>query len=237
MAADERPPVVAPAWLEPLPDRLLDDLRGQQAGSQVKYPLLESVELAFIVALQQLDPRDRAVLVLRDVLGFRPSEVAGMLDSDVGEIGDTLERARTMLGLLRQAAPKHQADGSGDDRRALAERFACALERGDAGWLAALLSADARLSVPTELREYRGAVPVAAILAAYSAGRGVRLLSTKANGQPAFGCYVRDPWRPIARVDSLIVLTVGEGLISVVTRFVCGAHHPSFELPAVVPMD
>jgi DNA-directed RNA polymerase specialized sigma24 family protein len=224
-----------PAWLEPFPDSLLVDMLDQPPGTNVRYERADSIKLGFVVALQQLSAERRAVLVLRDVIGFDTAEIADMLGITEAASIDALRHAR--LTLARYLGPTDKSETADRSARILAERFASALEQHDVDRLTALLSDDVRLSMPSHSREYRGARPVAAFLGAYCAGRGVRLLPTTANAQPAFGCYVRDPREPVAHADGLMVLTIEGGRICAVTRFLDTTRLRSFGLPHTLPTE
>jgi hypothetical protein len=229
------PDVVTPWWLGPFPDSLLDGALAHSAEPDLGRERPESIELAYMVALHHLPPRDRAALILRDVIGFTAAEVADMLDSPAPAITAALRRARLAVSRHLGSTGRHQAAGGPGVVRVLAERFACAVERGRGDQLASLLTDDVRLSIPPEPYEYRGAGPVAAFLAAYGTHRRLRLLPAEANAQPAFGCYIRQAHAQIADLDALMVLTVDGTKISAVTRFRQLTHHQDFGLPRQLP--
>ncbi|MEU4573420.1 sigma-70 family RNA polymerase sigma factor [Nonomuraea sp. NPDC023979] len=221
-----------PSWLEPYPDALLDELADRMPGPEARYELRESVSLAFLAALQRLPPRQRAVLVLRDVLGFRAGEVAGMIGATENAVAMALKRARTTLaGELpgRESAP---LPGSARERR-LVDAFARAFQAGDVDAVVALLTDDAWLTMPPLPLEYQGPEVIRHFLAAVAmcGGREYVLIPTRANGQPAFGCYQRDPRTPILHAHGVLVLTLTGDRIAVVTRFLDNALLASFGLP------
>jgi RNA polymerase sigma-70 factor (TIGR02960 family) len=221
-----------PVWLQPYPDALLDGVPDDAPGPDARYETREAVSLAFVAALQQLPPRQRAVLVLRDVLGFRAAEVAGILESTEDAVNSALKRARKTLesgSATRESAPLPETPRE----RELVGRFVDVWERGDVDGVLALLTDDARISMPPVPGEYRGHVAIAALLENRFALRaeGVRLVPTRANGQPAFGCYIHDPQAPIDHAHGMLVLTLDGDRIAAVTRFLDNAVLPRFGLP------
>ncbi|MEJ3651414.1 sigma-70 family RNA polymerase sigma factor [Actinomycetes bacterium KLBMP 9759] len=214
------------AWLEPFPDVLLDDSQGPEA----RFERAESVSLAFVTALQLLPPRQVAVLVLRDVLGFPASDVAGMVDSSVEAVKGALKRARAGLRQRRPAAGGEPAPAAGSSaENAVVERFVRAWESADLDALV-LLTDDVFMSMPPIPYEYEGRDVVARFCASiFRAGRRFDLVPTRANGQPAFGAYLRTP-SGVGRGAGLYVLTLSGDRISAMTRFEKDVL-PSFGLP------
>jgi RNA polymerase sigma-70 factor, ECF subfamily len=224
---------IDPVWLEPYPDVLLEDLPDRSPGPAARYEARESIELAFIVALQHLPPGQRAALVLRDVLGFRTAEVADMLDTGEASVKGALQRARAALekrlpGADRERAP---APNSARERR-LVGRFADAFQSGDVDALLSVLADDALLTMPPLPLEYQGHEAIAAFLRYRVALRGapLHLVPTRANNQPALGCYLEVTHTAIARPFALIVLTLEGDRISTMTRFDTSVF-PYFGLP------
>jgi RNA polymerase sigma-70 factor (TIGR02960 family) len=209
-----------PTWLEPYPDALLDTVADASLGPEARYERREAVSLAFVGALQQLPPRQRAVLVLRDVLGFRALEVADMLETSEAAVKGALQRARTALKTRLPARETEPAPRSPSERELVA-RFADAVESGDVDRVVALLTADAWLTMPPQPFEYQGHAAIAGFLHDRAAlrGRPLRLVPTRANGQPAFGCYLPDAEGAIARPYGLIALTLEGDRISAITWF------------------
>jgi RNA polymerase sigma-70 factor (TIGR02960 family) len=228
-----------PLWLEPYPDALLGDLPDTAPGPEARYETRESVSLAFITALQHLPPRQRAVLVLRDVLGFRATETAAILGCTVDAANNLLKRARaTIAGHLppggRDRAP---LPGSAREHQVTA-RFADAFERGDVQAIVALLTDDAWLTMPPLPFEYQGRESIGQFLdvVAFRFGdRRCSLIPTRANGQPAFGRYLSDPHAPVARAHGMIVLTLAGDRISAITGFIDNSVLPRFGLPRSIP--
>jgi RNA polymerase sigma-70 factor (TIGR02960 family) len=223
-------------WLEPYPDTLLEGAIGAQPGPQARYEQTEAISLAFVTALQLLPPRQLAVLILRDVLGFHASEVADMLDSTVESVNSALKRARASLQRFlpptgdREPAPAPDSPSE----RALAETFVRAYQSGDVDALVGLLTDDVFLSMPPIPLEYQGRDVVARLFASiFGSGRRVDLVPTRANGQPAFGAYLRAP-TGIRHGAGLFVLTLTGDRISAFTRFDTSML-PYFGLPRSLP--
>jgi len=208
-------------WLEPYPDALLAGVTGAPLGPEARYEQAESISLAFVAALQVLPPRQLAVLILRDVLGFHASEVAGLLDSTVESVTSALKRARATLERRRAAAdtrPPPPASGSPAED-ALVTRFTSAYESANLDALVALLTDDVFMSMPPIPFEYEGRGPVASFCASlFAAGRTVELAPTRANGQPAFGAYVSAP-SGVRQATGLITITLAGDRICATSRF------------------
>ena len=223
-------------WLEPFPDALLEGVMDVPVGPEARYERAESISLAFVTALQVLPPRQLAVLVLRDVLGFHASEVAGMLDATIDSVNSLLKRARASLqrrlptSVAREPAP---ASDSPSERATVAE-FVRAYEAGDLDALVALLTDDVFLSMPPLPLEYEGRDIVTRFYASMIAsGRRFDLVPTRANGQPAFGAYLRAS-TGIRHGTGLLVLTLTGDRICSVTRFDTDVL-PWFGLPRSLP--
>jgi RNA polymerase sigma-70 factor (ECF subfamily) len=229
---------VEPIWLEPYPDVLLQGLLDTVPGPEARYEMRESVALAFVAALQHLPPRQRAVLVLRDVLGFRTTEVASILDSSEGSVKAALQRARTTLDERIPAGSREHAPVPGSTReRELVDRFAAAFERGDTDGIVSLLSDDAWVTMPPEPEEYQGTAAIDEFLRDRERVRGGTLLlaPTRANGQPAFGCYLPDSLAAIAGAYLLLVLTLDVDRVAAITFFGDRGLFPRFGLPPTLP--
>jgi RNA polymerase sigma-70 factor (ECF subfamily) len=223
-----------PIWLEPYPDVLLEGVVETSPGPEARHETRATVELAFIAALQALPPRQRAVLVLRDVLGFRTVEVANMLDSSEDSIKGALKRARATLEQCLPANREKAPAPNSPHERELVRRFADAFEADDIDGIVALLIDDAWLTMPPSTLEYQGRSLIAAFLsevASWRGGQRNRLVPTRANTQPAFGCYRRDPHAPIAHATSLIVLTLAGDQIAAITQFLGDSALRRFGLP------
>ena len=223
-------------WLEPYPDALLAGAAGSPPGPEARYEQAESISLAFVTALQVLPPRQLAVLILRDVLGFRASEVAGMLDSTVESVTSALKRARATLERRRPVSdgrPPPPAPGSlAED--AIVARFTSAYESADLDALVALLTDDVFMSMPPIPFEYAGRDLAASFCASlFAAGRKVDLVPTRANGQPAFGAYVSAP-SGARQATGLITITIEGDRICATSRFESSVL-PWFGLPPSLP--
>ena len=221
-------------WLEPYPDVMLEGLPDSAPGPEARYQAREAISLAFITALQLLPPRQRAVLVLRDVLGFHAREVARILGTSEESVTSALKRARA--GLQRLQAPSAQrepppASGSHTEKKVV-ERLTRAFETADVAGIVALLTDDAWLTMPPLPMEYQGPELAARFLTAtaFRPGCTARLIATSANRQPAFGFYVRDPQAGVVHTVGLLVLTLSGARICALTRF-DGATLPRFGLP------
>jgi len=227
-----------PTWIEPYPDHLLEGLADTAPGPEARYETRESVGLAFATGLQHLPPRQRAALVLRDVLGFHTAEVAAMLESSEASVKGALQRARATLD-ERMAAPSLERAPlpRSAQERELVGRFADAVESGDCDRVVSLLTEDAWVTMPPEPYEYQGADAIAVFLKDRQARRGadLRLVPTRANAQPAFGCYLPDPHAAIARAYGMMVLTLEEDRISAITWFAERSLLAHFGLPRTLP--
>ncbi len=227
-----------PVWLEPYPDVLLEGLADAAPGPEARYEATEAISVAFVTALQLLPPRQRAVLILRDVLGFRASQAAGIPDCTQESVTNALKRARAALQYQRARSPGREPPPPGSAReRALVQRFTQAYEAGDVDDVGALLTEDAWLIMPPVPPRYQGRELIARFLAAtgFRPGRSARLVPTRANGQPAFGLYVRDPQAPVAHANGILVLTLGGSQISAMTGFPGNSALPIFGLPRTLP--
>jgi RNA polymerase sigma-70 factor (ECF subfamily) len=223
-------------WLEPFPDALMEGAIDMPQGPEARYEQTEAISLAFVTALQVLPPRQLAVLILRDVLGFHANEVAGMLDSTIESVNSALKRARASLQRRRPpAADRAPAPASGSPSEdALVARFVSAYESADLDAVVALLTDDVFMSMPPMPLEYEGREVVARFCAEIlGPGRRFDLVPTRANGQPAFGAYLRTP-AGISHGTGLIVLTLSGDRICAMSRFE-NSLLPWFGLPRSLP--
>ncbi len=224
------------SWLEPYPDALLEEIPDEALGPDRRYELTESISLAFITALQLLPPRQRAALILRDVLGFPAREAAGILDTTEDSVTSALRHARAAVererGTGRDAAP---APHSAEERR-LADRLTKAFTRADVEGILELLTDDVWFTMPPLPVAYRGPEMAGRFLQATALRPGCApiLIPTRANGRPAFGLYVNDP--DVGRTVTVGLLTIGLSgdLINAITRF-DKYILSKFNLPAVLP--
>jgi len=177
-------------WIEPYPDAELERVPDPAAGPDARYELRESVRLAFIAAIQQLPPRQRAVLLLADVMGWSAIEVSSVLDASVVSVNSALQRARAKLATLDRSVP--QASMTDEHQRSLLERYVQAWESADLERFVALLKEDAIYSMPPRREWYRGRYSIGGFFGAvWPAYRGFRLVPVGANLQPAFALYSR----------------------------------------------
>jgi RNA polymerase sigma-70 factor (ECF subfamily) len=225
-------PAFEVAWLEPYPDTALEDIADSAPGPDARYELREAVQLAFMAALQHLPARQRAVILLRDVLGWSAHETAEALETSVAAVNSILQRARATL-------EKHQAHAKprvhatvADSQRTLLDAYLRAWQSCDVDAFAALLIDDAILSMPPWPLWYRGRHTIASFFAwtHRPGGHGpFRLLPTAANGQPAFAFYSRadSAWR----AHSIQLLTIEDSSISQMTSFVDASLFDAFGCP------
>ena len=201
-------------WLEPMPDERFADL---PHSTEARYEQIESMSLAFITALQLMPPRQVAVLVLRDVLGFPASEVAEMLDATVESVTSALKRARAAVGRRANQQAPPAAGSAAED--ALVGKFVRAYEAADVEAVVALLTDDVFISMPPIPFEYIGPTAATCFFGSiFGAGRRFTLVPTRANGQPAVGAYVLAPdgrWH----AAGLFVLRLAGEAICAMTRF------------------
>lgn len=225
-------------WLQPWPepsDRLDS---GASSDPEDDYLARETVELAFLVALQTLPPKQAAVLLLCDVLTFSTAEAASMLDTTATSVKGVLQRARRSIASPeishrrhRPADPTHERD--------LARRFAAAFTADDIDAVIALLTDDAWLAMPPASQEYHGGAAISAFFRAsadWRSGRRFHLVATRANTQPAFGCYLADQPGDRLHFTGLIVLSLRQDRVAGITRFLDAALQNAFHLaPALDP--
>ena len=207
-------------WLEPYPDALLDGAISVPLGPAARYEQTESISLAFVTALQLLPPRQLAVLILRDVLGFHASEVADMLSTTVESVKSALKRARAGLQRrLRVTTARDRSPASaspGED--AIVAKFVSAYESADIGALVALLTDDVFMSMPPIPLEYEGRASVGRFFAfLFGSTQTFELVPTRANGQPAFGVYRPAPTG--VHGVGLLVLALAGDRIGAITAF------------------
>jgi RNA polymerase sigma-70 factor (TIGR02960 family) len=226
-----------PIWLEPYPDVLLEGIADEARGPEARYEAKEAIALAFVVGLQHLPPQQRAVLVLRDVLGFRAGEVAEMLDTTEPSVNNLLRRARAAFESRLPATGRERAPLPDSKlERDVVGRFADAVEAGDVDRMVALLTDDAWLTMPPERWEYQGPTAIGVFLRDREMRRRarLRLVPTRANSQPAFACYLPGPQTDIARPHALFVLTLEGDRISAITWFGDSSVFAQFGLPRML---
>ena len=229
-------PLAEAVWIEPFPEDEMppaDDAPSPGA----RYEERETLELAFVAALQHLPPRQRAVLLLREVLDFSAREAADLLETSVPSVNSALQRARQTLG---ERAPERSQQATlrelGDERsRALVSAYVDALEGADIHRVLALLTEDAAWSMPPMSIWYHGREPVSAFLTGSPFKERWRHVPTRVNGQLAVGCYIWDAERGDFGAGVIDVLTVRGDRIAEVTAFIGGERFPRFGLPERQP--
>ena len=224
-----------PTWLEPYPDVLLEGIVDTAPGPEARYEARETIELAFIAALQVLPPRQRATLLLRDVLGFRAAEVAEMLEASEESVKSALKRARAAID-RQLPAPGAEPPPPPQSRREreIARRFAEAWEADDIDGIVAMLTDRAWLRMPPLLLEYQGPHAIASFLRALVAWRideRFRLMPARANTQPAFGVYRAARDAAVADATGLMVITLQGPRIGAITSFLDPSVLARFGLP------
>lgn len=229
----EPPPptrMAEPIWYEPYPDALLEGVDLPEA----RYERREAIGLAFVAGLQRLSPRQRVALILRDTLGFSARETAEMLQTTDVAANRLVSRARAALPRLeRDVAPLPESR----QERELVARFVTAFEAGDITGLLDLLTDDVVLTMPPQPLEYRGPAAVGRFLSTVPAAGQLhqfQLVPTRANGQPTFGCYLRDPRTPIAHAYGLMVLTLYADHVAAITGFADTSVFRCFGLPRTI---
>jgi RNA polymerase sigma-70 factor (ECF subfamily) len=218
------------SWLQPLPDALFDPSRGDPAAVAVTR---ESVRLAFVAALQHLPARQRAVLILRDVLRWRAAEVADLLQTSTAAVNSALQRARAQMADVRRAEDL-LVEPSEPERQALLRGFVSAFESADIERLVRLLRDDVVLEMPPHSTWYTGREHCCGFLRPRLGEPGdLRLLPTGANGQPAYGIYRREPDGRY-RGYAVIVLTLTAAGIGRLTAFLDPDLIRTFDLPTAL---
>jgi RNA polymerase sigma-70 factor, ECF subfamily len=223
-------------WLQPYPDELLEGIPAPDAEPDAAVVSKETVELAFLVAIQHLPPKQRAVLIVRDVLGWSAKETAALLEASVPSVNSALQRARATL---KEHLPERRAEWApesdpSEQERALLERYLDATERADGEAFVELMHEDARFSMPPEPGAWVGSRTI--VDAWIKGGMGseewghMRGVVTRANMQPAVACYVRKPGDSEYRLFTLDVLRIEEGKVAEIVTFY-GEPLDPFDLP------
>lgn len=239
-------PAVAIPWLQPYPDQLLEEVAPADSGPDAVLVAKETIELAFLVAIQHLPPKQRAVLILRDVLGWPASDTSDLLEGSVASVNSALQRARATL---KRQLPEHRlawapAGQPSQEERAVLQRYMEASEKSDMAALAALLRNDARCGQQAGASGHHGTDPVwyegrDTIITAWSPALDgphaveFRLVETSANRQPACAAYIKAPGDTHFRAFGLDVLRIEGEEVAEVNAFVADVF-PKFGLPAVL---
>ena len=226
-------------WLQPYPDRLLDQIASSESGPDALVIARETIELAYLAAIQYLPPKQRATLILRDALGWSAKETANLLDETVASVNSALNRARSSM---RTRLPERRLEWSAvttptSGERQLLDRYMDATDRADVAGLTALLREEVRLTMPPYPTWFQGAADVAIAFAlATDPGSPTylgqfRTMATAANRQPAVAAYVRRPGDSQYRALGLDVLRMEDGLVIEITRFIRADIFPALGLP------
>jgi RNA polymerase sigma-70 factor (ECF subfamily) len=219
-------------WLQPYPDLLLDGLPDQAPGPETRYELREAISLAFVSAVQLLPPNQRAVLLLRDVLGYRAREAAELLGLTEDAVNSALKRARVTI----DATDTTGRSADGPEERALVDRFVAAFSAQDVEAVLALMTDDAWVRMPPLPFEYRGTDAIRRFFTAIATHRQqvLDIIPTRANGQPAWGEYLRDPTTGTRHLIGILVIATTPTQIHELTHFETTLA-PYFALPRTLP--
>ncbi|HEV8193868.1 MAG TPA: sigma-70 family RNA polymerase sigma factor [Ktedonobacterales bacterium] len=237
----EGPPATEIAWLDPYPDSALEGIPDTTLGPDARYEMHESVQLAFVAAIQLLPPRQRAVLLLRDVLGWSAAETAGLLDTSVASANSALQRARTTLGKQFPTGQPATLPPPDEQQRTLLDRYVRTWEETDLDGFVALLRDDAVLSMPPWPNWYRGPEAIRAFFKwawrpeTCGAPRTFRLVPAPANRQPTFAVYRRDPQTQEWGAHAVVLLTLQDNEITSLISFRDAHLFAAFHLPTVLP--
>jgi RNA polymerase sigma-70 factor (ECF subfamily) len=223
-------------WLEPYPDEKLG-IEDGYAAPESRYEQRESVELAFVAALQHLPARQRAALILHDVLGFSAREIAESLETTVASVNSSLQRARKSVD---ERVPEQSQQATlrslGDERqRRIVEEYVEAWERDDVGALVAMLTEDATWAMPPMPTWYRGLEAITAFISEYPLTQRWRRIQVRANGQLAVASYMWDPQKQMYEAYVIDVFTMRGAQIEAVMAFVNGEFFARFGLPEELP--
>ena len=224
-------------WLSPYPDRLLDAPAPTDAEPEAVVTAKETIELAFLAAIQRLPSRQRAVLILRDVLDWSAKDTAAALDMSQAAVNSALQRAHATLGEHLSAGRGEWTSSSDATEKALLQRLISAWERSDTTALIALLRDDARMVMPPGLTWFSGRDAIAIFLRDHvfgELGTDWRLLPTAANRQPAFAMYWQEPGDTAYRAFAICVLRIEDGAIAELAHFRQPELFPSFGMPATL---
>jgi RNA polymerase sigma-70 factor (TIGR02960 family) len=224
-------------WLQPYPDALLDEIAPSEEQPDEVIVNRETIELAFLAALQVLPARQRAALIARDVLGWPAAETASLLETTVAAANSALQRARATMGAhLPARRSEWSAAEPTHEERELLSRFIDAHERGDAAAAVAIAAEDLRITMPPYLMRYDGLEAIAPLLGRALRDGEWRLLETRANRMPTAASYLRQPGDSQFRAFKFDVLRIDGGRIAEITTFGAGLF-PAFGLPATLDME
>jgi len=237
---DAQRPLAEVPWLQPYPDELLDGVAPSDSEPESEVVARETIELAFIAAIQLLPPRQRAVLISRDVLGWSAAESAALLDVSVAAVNSALQRARATM---KRHLPRRRLDWAAEsdpstEERALLRRYMDATDNGDAAGMVELLREDAFFSMPPQPESYVGAEKIVASWVEGGFGSPsygeLRCVPTRANRQPAVACYLRRTGDTVFRALALDVLRIENGAIAEIVAFPLEPLLDALGLPATL---
>ncbi len=233
------PPPTDIVWLEPYPDSYLEGIADDAPNPEARYAAREAVQLAFVAAIQQLPPRQRAVLLLCDVLGWASAEAAALLGGTTASINSALQRARETLAKRYPGGRPVAAPRPSPEQQELLNRYLKAWEGHDVDGFVTLLKEDATFTMPPWLQWYVGRDAIRSFFGmAWKTCGGLRLVPTAANGQAAFAVYERSGAEGRWNAHAIHVLTIRDHLISTLTAFQPPAGpnlFPTFGLPIILP--
>jgi RNA polymerase sigma-70 factor (ECF subfamily) len=227
-------------WLEPYPDTALEGVADTAPGPDARYEMREAVQLAFVAAIQHLSPRQRAVLLLRDVMGWSAAETAGLLDASVTSVNSALLRARATIERRFPDGRPGVLPAQDERQRELLDRYLRVWDAADVEGLVALLREDAVVAMPPWAQWYQGRDAIRAFFASVwspggPGGSHPRLVPTAANGQPAFAVYRPVDERGTLEAVGIEVLTIRQGAIAAIINFRDPRLLAWFDLPAIRP--
>jgi len=228
-------------WLEPYPDSNIEGVADDAPNPEARYAAREAVQLAFVAAIQELPPRQRATLLLCDVLGWTSAESAKLLGGTTASINSALQRARETLTRRNAAGASVDEPLPDHKRQELLSRYLSAWETHDVDGFVTLLKEDATFTMPPWLQWYVGRKAIRSFIAvAWKTCGGLRLLPIAANGQPAFALYEYSQQSGRWNAHAIHVLTIQDRAISAVTAFLpptCSGLFPAFGLPMFLPAE
>src|SRR5262245_15391423 len=222
------------AWLEPYPDAALEGVPAVAPGPEARYEMHEAVQLAFVAAIQHRPPRQRAVLLLHDVLGWSAAETAGLLESTVPSVNSALQRARATLERRLPAGRPGVPPEPDERQRALLERYVRTWEDRDLDGFVALLREDVILTMPPWPQWYAGRAAVRELFAWVWEQTRFRVVRTAANRQPALAMYARGGGEPDWAAHAIQVLAIRDGAVAALTTFREPRLFPRFGLPDIL---
>ena len=232
-------PELGVLWLEPYPDSEIESIADAAPGPEARYEMRESVRLAFVAAVQQLPPRQRAVLLLVDVMGWPAQDVAALLETSLASVNSALQRAREKMRSLYGSLERQTGAVPDQAQRDLIDRYVRVWESKDLDGIVALLRDDAKFAMPPRREWYEGRDSIRRFFASvWGSYDGFRLTPTGANGGPAFGLYSYSKAEGLWKAHSLQLLSIGDDGVSALTAFLqplSSRLFEAFRLPQTMP--